>query len=70
MTDQIRPPTYRQRLPAHILADIVEFETENNLEATEDLKELIDRWMHWNGIIGYAHYILDFIEALEVRDIS
>lgn len=55
-------------VPAHIKNDIDEFNRDNNRDPTDDPIEAFDRWLTWNGIVGYSSSIRQALFELITSD--
>jgi len=40
-----------------VFSDLAEYERDNHCEKTNDHIELFDRFLEWNGIVGYSSQI-------------
>lgn len=47
-----------------LMSDVREYERDNHEEPTTDLAELFDRYLTWNGIVGYGSTLRSAIYEL------
>lgn len=60
-----QPQVDLNKLPAHVRHAIENSISEGNKLVTRDLREVLDFYLRWEGIIGYTNAILSIVEAAE-----
>lgn len=56
-------PIDRSRLPGSILEAVESYEAENNRIVDDTLEDILEAFLHWEGVIGYTWNILKIFEA-------